>query len=127
MTQWQVRSKKMKTGALRRRLKKNKRYTRARDYHPAHVADTKIKQKRTRGGNQKRIALRINQANVVSAGKSQKTKIVQVLENKANPHFVRMNIVTKGAVIETELGKAVVTSRPGQQGVVNARLIEAKK
>ena len=33
-------------------------------------------------------------------------------------------IITKGALIETELGKAIVTSRPGQDGVVNALLVE---
>ncbi|MEA1999387.1 MAG: 30S ribosomal protein S8e, partial [Euryarchaeota archaeon] len=37
--------------------------------------------------------------------------------------FARRNITTKGAVIETELGDAVVTNRPGQDGIVNAKLI----
>jgi small subunit ribosomal protein S8e len=46
------------------------------------------------------------------------------VENPANPHYVRRNIITKGAVIKTELGNAKVTSRPGQDGVVNAALIE---
>jgi small subunit ribosomal protein S8e len=50
-------------------------------------------------------------------------KIKEVLENPADRHFVRRNIVTKGAVIETEKGKAKVTSRPGQEGTVNAVLI----
>jgi small subunit ribosomal protein S8e len=36
---------------------------------------------------------------------------------------VRQNIVTRGAVIETEAGRARVTSRPGQHGVINAVLI----
>jgi small subunit ribosomal protein S8e len=31
--------------------------------------------------------------------------------------------MTKGAIIETEMGKAKVTSRPGQDGVVNAVLL----
>jgi small subunit ribosomal protein S8e len=35
-----------------------------------------------------------------------------------------MNIITKGAVIETDAGKARVTSRPGQHGVVNAVLLK---
>ncbi|MEK6848627.1 MAG: 30S ribosomal protein S8e, partial [Nanoarchaeota archaeon] len=41
----------------------------------------------------------------------------------ANRHFIRRNIMTKGSVIDTELGKARITSRPGQDGVVNAVLI----
>jgi len=47
-----------------------------------------------------------------------------LIENKANKEFLRKRIITKGAIIETELGKAVVTSRPGQDGVINAKLIE---
>jgi ribosomal protein S8E len=43
--------------------------------------------------------------------------------NPTNPFFARRNITTKGAVIETEIGDAVVTSRPDQDGIVNARLM----
>ena len=56
--------------------------------------------------------------------KYQKAKIKTVLESEANRHFVRRNIITKGAIIETEAGKAKVTSRPGQQGIINAVLIQ---
>ena len=57
-------------------------------------------------------------------GKSSKVKIKSVVENPADMHFVRRNIITKGAIIETEKGKAKVTSRPSQDGIVNAVLIE---
>jgi small subunit ribosomal protein S8e len=50
--------------------------------------------------------------------------MLSVVENQANPHFVRRNIVTKGAVVETELGRVRITSRTGQDGVVNAVLIK---
>jgi len=64
--------------------------------------------------------------NVVDTKKNKvlKTKVVQVIENPANPHYVRRNIITKGAIIETEIGNARVTSRPGQHGVLNAVLLE---
>jgi small subunit ribosomal protein S8e len=38
-----------------------------------------------------------------------------------------MGIVTKGCIVETELGKAKVTSRPSQHGIVNAILVEPKQ
>jgi small subunit ribosomal protein S8e len=53
-----------------------------------------------------------------------KVAISNVIGNDANKHYIRRNIITKGAIIETELGKAKVTSRPGQDGVVNAVLIK---
>ena len=48
---------------------------------------------------------------------------MNVIENPSNPHLVRRNILTKGAVVETKLGKAKVTSRPGQEGTLNGVLI----
>ena len=124
MTKWQMNSDRKKTGgALKRRGKKN-RFQMGRDFLPAHIADRKVKRLRTLGGNEKAVVLSANIANVSVGGKIQKTKILSVLENSADSQFVRRNIITKGAVIETELGKAKVTSRPGQSGAVNAVLIE---
>ena len=51
-------------------------------------------------------------------------KIKTVSNNQANRYFTRANIITLGAVLETELGKARVTNRPSQDGVVNAVLIQ---
>ncbi|MBI4146927.1 30S ribosomal protein S8e [Candidatus Woesearchaeota archaeon] len=52
-----------------------------------------------------------------------KTPIKTVAECPANRHFVRRNIIVKGAIIQTDAGKARVTSRPGQDGTVNAILV----
>ena len=57
------------------------------------------------------------------SGKTQKVKMTTVTDNPANKNFVRRNILTKGAVVSTELGKAKITSRPGQDGDVNATLL----
>lgn len=54
------------------------------------------------------------------------SKILSVKENPANPHYVRRNIITKGAIIETEAGLARVTSRPGQDGIIQAVLLKEK-
>ena len=79
----------------------------------------------TRGRNQKVRILRAEFANVIDpkTGKTTKAKIVTVKENSSNPHFVTRNIITRGAVVQTELGLAKVTSRPGQDGVINAVLV----
>lgn len=57
-------------------------------------------------------------------GKAQKVKIEKVERNDANPNYVRRNLLTKGAIIITEIGSARIASRPGQNGVINAILIE---
>lgn len=126
MTQWQLPSKKKITGGQVKKHGKKNRYQRGRDFLPAHVGETRVRARRVHGGNEKLIALAANKANVSVAGKYKTAKILSVLENKADSQFVRRNIITKGAIIETDLGKARVTSRPGQTGVVNAVLLEKK-
>lgn len=56
-------------------------------------------------------------------GKTTSTDILNVIENPANPNLVRRNIITKGTVVETKLGKVKITSRPGQEGSVNGVLL----
>ena len=88
--------------------------------------EEKRKIRRTRGSNQKNVVLTTNSISVTDAkGKATKTTILNVVGNPANPHLVRRNIITKGSVVETKLGKARVTSRPGQHGVVNGVLVTA--
>ena len=57
-----------------------------------------------------------------TTGKSSKTKLLRVIRNPANVDYQRRRVITKGAIIETELGQARVTSRPGQHGMINALL-----
>ena len=77
------------------------------------------------GGNRKTRLLSADKANLFDpkTKKHEQVKIKTILENPANRHFVRRNIMTKGCIVETEKGKAKITSRPGQDGIVNAVLI----
>jgi len=90
------------------------------------VGEPRIHVKRGRGSNPKRRTLAVNVANVTdpATGKSQKTEIRGVVKNPANVDYQRRGVITKGAILETPLGQAVVTSRPGQDGVVNAVLVQ---
>jgi small subunit ribosomal protein S8e len=94
------------------------------------VGKDERKKYRTKGGGEKVKAFSVEFANVLDPKTNvvKKVKILDVLENPANPHFVRRKIITKGAIIKTELGNARVTSRPSQHGIVNAIiLIDEKK
>ena len=89
------------------------------------IGATKLKMERMRGGALKQKLLKADIANVFDqkTKKYAKAKIKTVIENPANRHFIRRNILTKGAIVKTELGDARVTSRPGQEGSCNAVLI----
>ena len=56
--------------------------------------------------------------------KYKRVKIETVIDNPANRNFIRRNILTKGTIVKTELGKARITNRPGQEAHVNAVLIQ---
>ncbi len=120
----QTKSNRRFTGSLYKRQRKKKKYELGSDFHPIKLAATEKRILRTLGANSKVRLLQTDRAVLFPGGKT--AKIITVKENPANPHFVRMNVITKGAVIQTELGLAKVTSRPGQDGVVNAKLIESK-
>ncbi|WP_407414844.1 30S ribosomal protein S8e [Methanobrevibacter sp.] len=96
-----------------------------RDPAETRVDEKRLRKIRTRGGNEKLRLATANKINLtdVKSGKTQVTDILGVIENNANPNYVRRNIITKGAVVETPEGNAKVTSRPGQDGVVNGILI----
>ena len=80
---------------------------------------------RVRAGNKKTVLLRQNIANVFDpkSKKYDKLKILTIVDNPANRHFIRRNIITRGAIIKTEKGNAKVLNRPGQEGMINAVLV----
>lgn len=84
------------------------------------------KAKRVRGGNAKVKLKKALHANVVTPNGVKKTAIRTVLETPSNKHFARQNIIVKGAIIDTELGKVRVTNRVGQDGIVNGVLLAKK-
>ena len=90
------------------------------------VGETRKKTERVLAGNTKVKLLESNTMNLVdpSTGKCTKAKVKQVTENPANRNYVRRNILTKGAIVDTDKGKAKVTSRPGQEGTVNGVLVK---
>ncbi len=90
------------------------------------IGERRVKVKRARGGNEKRALLSVDKANVLdpSTGKCVVAEVKGVVENAASRHFVRRNILTRGAIIETSKGKARITNRPGQEGFINAVLIK---
>ena len=81
---------------------------------------------RVMGGHRKLRLLGADTANLFNPKSKtyKQVKIKTITDNPANRHFVRRNIMTKGSIIDTEHGKARITSRPGQDGVINAVLVK---
>ncbi|QGR18804.1 30S ribosomal protein S8e [Stygiolobus azoricus] len=87
--------------------------------------DVRVKE-RVMGGNIKVRLAYVSYVNILDpqTKKVKKAKILNVIQTPANREYARRGIIVKGSIIQTELGKAKVTSRPGQDGVINAVLIK---
>lgn len=120
-----LKAKKKASGGRYIRSRKKKSRDLAREPSFTKIGELKSRRLRTRGGDDKFTLLSINIANVYDkkTKKYVKAEIKTIVENTANRHFIRRNIITKGAIIETDKGKARVTNRPGQEKYVNAVLI----
>ena len=124
MAVWQDRSQTKKTGGKTRSYRKSRKHDIGSKFSEPEVGEQKVIVKETRGGNQKSVAKRSETVNLAVNGEVKNAEIKSVEENPANPNFVRRSMLTKGTIIETSEGTAEITSRPGQIGSVNAKLIE---
>jgi small subunit ribosomal protein S8e len=117
-------SRRKRTGGRLVRSHKKKRHQLGRDPTETTVGEPRLRTIDARGGDGKVRVLSTDVAQVADDGDVVEAEIENVVENPANPNYVRRNILTKGAVIETSAGRARVTSRPGQDGQVNAVLLD---
>jgi len=121
--------KRKKTGGKKHIFRGKRAFEMGSDPAQTIVGEKRLSVRRGRGGRIKLAALAINTVNITdpATGKSQKTEIQRVVKNPANVDYQRRGVITKGAVLDTPLGQAIVTSRPGQHGVVNAILVQSNQ
>jgi len=126
MAIWQGESKRKPSGGRRMMAHKKRKFEIGREPVLTTIGATKRKYVRIRAGEIRVRMLKADIANVTNpkTGKTAPAKIQTVTGNPANINYVRRNIMTKGAIIQTAAGKARITSRPGQHGAINAVLVE---
>jgi small subunit ribosomal protein S8e len=89
------------------------------------IGEDKRKSVRARGGNKKTFLLKSKLINVRGKDKKlKKVEIKNVIETPSNRFLARQNVMTKGTIVETELGKVRITNRPTQEGIINGILVE---
>jgi small subunit ribosomal protein S8e len=89
------------------------------------LGDHSVRIKSSRGGNIKVSLVSDNSVNVIDKSTNiiKKTSINRVLKNPSNRDYERRGVITRGAILDTELGKVRVLSRPGQTGIIDGILI----
>lgn len=148
--------KRKKTGgkkALRRKKRNNRAGSQPSN---TRIGSTKVVDKRSRGGNVKHKALRLTEGTFafVSTGTPITTQLREVMYHPSSNELIRTNTLTKSSVVKVdaepfmeELKKiavqdkdemlyecaekgylyAIITSRPGQEGVASGDILQGRK
>ncbi|MEM4490273.1 MAG: 30S ribosomal protein S8e [Desulfurococcaceae archaeon] len=113
------------TGGLKREHRKKRKYELGSPPTKTVLSNKEERKiERVRGGNVKvklKEAVYVNVA--LGEGSIKKARILDVVETPENPQNSKFKIISKGSVVKTELGLVKITSRPGQDGVLNGILI----
>lgn len=119
-----TRSRRKSSGGRHHAHRKARKYEEGGEFTATTLGEAEVRKQDGRGNDKKNRVKRSNTVNLSMDGESKQVEIESVQENAANPDFVRRDILTKGTIVETAEGKARVTSRPGQDGTVNAVLVD---
>ena len=114
------------SGGKYHKLRKKKKFELPGLENKVKLKETKAKAVRGMGGKKKKVILSTDFASVTDpkTHKAKKAKIKTVVETPSNNFLARQNILIKSAIIDTDLGKAKITNRPSQDGMVMAVLVE---
>ncbi|MCK4382033.1 MAG: 30S ribosomal protein S8e [Candidatus Lokiarchaeota archaeon] len=125
MARSQERSRRKYTGKKYKHFHKKRKRNLERPSIETQIGGEKKKKQRTLGGNYKLKLFSSNFINVtdLNTNKTSKVKILKFESNIASKDINRRHVITKGAIIETELGRVKISSRPGQHGILNGILI----
>jgi small subunit ribosomal protein S8e len=112
------------TGGRRGRRSDKKLHAAGGVFTATKIGEKDKKTLRSTRGNTMKIKLKSAKfVNVLTKSGMKKVAMRTVLETPDNRHYARQNILTKGAVVDTEIGKVKITNRVGQDGVVNGKLL----
>jgi small subunit ribosomal protein S8e len=116
---------KKSTGGRYKKFRKKRLHEKKGVFRQVTLGPEKKKTVRIRGGYFKTFLLRADKINIMDKKekKAYVIKIKNVLEVPSNKFLARKNVLVKGAIIETEKGKARITNRPGQEACIQGILI----
>jgi len=125
MAIWHTRSTRTNTGARLKRFRSKRKFEMGRTPTETVMGETKRREIDSKGKTKKRPALKVQYVNVTDTAKgvTVRAEIQDVEMNPANMDYQRRKVITRGTIIKTSKGRAKVTSRPGQTGILNAVLI----
>ncbi len=126
MSYYQGKDLQKPSGGVRGRHRKVKRkYELGSPPTQTRISNEEVRKiERVYGGG---VKVRLKEAMYVNValpdGVIKRVKVVEVVETPENPQYAKSGIVSRGSLVKTELGLVKITSRPGQDGVLNGVLV----
>lgn len=133
------RHKRAATGAKRAQFRKKRKFELGRQPANTKIGAKRIHTVRSRGGNKKFRALRVETGNFswASEGVAKKTRITTVVYHPSNNELVRTNTLTKSAIVqidatpfrqwfETHYGKTLGKKSHTEEEVKRSKKVERK-
>ena len=121
---WHRRSTRTDTGARLGKFRSKRKHQKGRTPTETRMGEAKRRTIDSKGKIKKIPALFIKYVNLTDPKKNETTRVeIEDVElNRANMDYQRRKVITRGTIIKTPKGSARVTSRPGQDGILNAIL-----
>ncbi len=121
-----TRSTRKPTGGRMHAYRKSRQFARVRQPILTKIGTRQTYETRSSGGHTKFQLIAVQMVSVANpkTKKIVNTKILDVISNDANRNFIIRDIINKGAIVQTELGKVKITSRPGQVGSLSGVVVE---
>ena len=122
---WHGRSGRTSTGSRLKKFRSKRKHQLGRVPTETLMGEDKIKVLKSKGKTTKTPVITAKFANVTDSKKNTtvRVEIQHVEENSASMDYQRRKVITRCTNNKTAAGLAKVTSRPGQDGVLNAILI----
>ena len=122
---WQRESIRKITGGRRRPAAMKRRAEIGLAPADTHIGEDRRRIIRTFGGNEKSRALRASVANVTNRERrDEESQDHERRREQRKPELCPAEPAHEGRYLKTEIGRARIMSRPGQDGVINAVLLE---
>ncbi|MGC8592849.1 MAG: 30S ribosomal protein S8e [Nitrososphaeria archaeon] len=117
-------TKRKVTGGKRKAYRSKRRRERKAQPRVVEVGQLLTRTRRVRGGNFISYVVKTDKVNVATSEGTKNVKIVSVVSNPANRDYERRGVITRGAIVATELGKVRITSKPSKNGALSGVLIK---
>lgn len=119
-------TKRKKTGGKKRAYRSKRIHEQGRQPVETTFGETRRKKVKGRARIEKVKLVKADTVNVSdpATGRTERLEILDVVRNPAKADYNRRGVITKGTVVRTEKGLARIVSRPGQDGALNAVVVE---